>query len=281
LEYAGIHVVSGNTDGIVIKCPRNMQQVMDGIVAQWEKDTGFPTEETRYMALYSKDVNNYLAVKQAFDEEAKVWIERADGTKGKGAYANPWTSTKNMAERLHKNPTATICVEAVSAYLSKGAPIDQTIRSSRDIRKFVAVRAVKGGAVKVWDRIPPPDHNTQAELLHLAGFSEIAEDAWVAPGASDRSAMYGKDAYKVAVDMLSKPGRTDYIGKTVRWYYAQNVAGEMVYALSGNKVPRSDGAKPIMELTGEFPEDVDFDWYVTEARRILVDIAAIKDDDAS
>jgi hypothetical protein len=281
LEYAGIHVVSGNTDGIVIKCPRHMQHVMDEVVAQWEQDTGFPTEETRYMALYSKDVNNYLAVKQTFDEERKVWIEKPDGTKGKGAYTNPWASTKNMAERLHKNPTATICVEAVCDYLSKGVPLEQTIRASKDIKKFVAVRAVKGGAVKVWDRIPPPDHNTQAELLHMAGFTTIAEDAWVAPGASDRSAMYGKDAYKVAVDMLSKPGRSEYIGKTVRWYYAKDVPGEIVYASNGNKVPRSNGAKPLMQLSGEFPDDVDFDWYLTEARRILVDIAAIKDEEAS
>ncbi len=283
LEYAGIHVVSGNTDGIVIKCPRHMQDVMNSIVAQWEKDTGFPTEESRYMALYSKDVNNYLAVKQ---KEVKgpdgsvTWVEIPDGTKGKGAYANPWASTKNMAERLHKNPTATICVEAVTEFLSKGYPIDQTIRNNRDVRKFVSVRNVKGGAVKVWDRIPPPDHNTQAELLQLAGFTEIAADAWVAPGASDRSAMYGKDAYKVAVDMLSKPGQTEYIGKTVRWYYGKDVPGEIVYASNGNKVPRSDGAKPLMQLTGQFPEDLDFDWYVTEARRILVDIAAIDGDAA-
>lgn len=281
LEYAGIHVVSGNTDGIVIKCPRNMQGLMNEVIAQWEKDTGFVTEETRYMALYSKDVNNYLAVKQAFDEQNKVWVERPDGTKGKGAYANPWASTKNMAERLHKNPTATICVEAVCDYLSKGIPLEQTIRNSSNIRKFISVRSVKGGAVKVWDRIPPPDHNTQTELLHLAGFTEIAADAWVAPGASDRSAMYGKDAYKVAVDMLSKPGRTEYIGKTVRWYYAKDVPGEIVYASNGNRVPRSHGAKPLMQLTGEFPSDVDFDWYITEARRILVDIAAIKDEEVS
>ena len=92
--------------------------------------------------------------------------------------------------------------------------------------------------------------------------------------------MYGKDAYKVAVDMLSKPGQTEYIGKTVRWYYGKDVPGEIVYASNGNKVPRSDGAKPLMQLTGQFPEDLDFDWYVTEARRILVDIAAIDGDAA-
>lgn len=278
LELAGIHVVSANTDGIVIKCPRKLQHVMDAIVAQWEKDTGFPTEESRYMALYSRDVNNYIAVKQTEVEnpdKTVTWVEKPSGTKNKGAYANPWASKKNMAERLHKNPTATICVEAVEAYLTKGTPIVTTIRSATDITKFVAVRTVKGGAVKVWEREPPPAHETEEDLIRQAGFYECAKDAWIMPGESERNARYGRDAYKMAVDMLSKPGRTEYVGKTVRWYYAKGVEGELIYASSGNKVPRSEGAKPLMVLDGSFPEDVDFDWYENEAVRILRDIGAI------
>lgn len=278
LELAGIPVVSANTDGIVIKCPRKLHHVMDAIVAQWEKDTGFPTEEGRYMALFSRDVNNYIAVKQKQVEnpdKSVTWVEQPDGTKNKGAYANPWASTKNMAERLHKNPTGTICVEAVEKYLTAGTPIVTTIRQCRDITKFVAVRTVKGGAVKVWEADPPPAHSTEEELLRIAGFYEIAKDAWILPGESNRSARYGRDAYKLAVKMLSKPGKTDYVGKTVRWYYAKNVVGELVYATSGNKVPRSDGAKPLMQLDGTFPDDVDFEWYENEALRILTDIGAV------
>ena len=275
LELANIPVVSANTDGIVIKCPRAAQHVMDAIVKQWEADTNFETEENRYMGLFSRDVNNYIAVKQKFDEEKKLWIEVPDGMKGKGAYANPWSSKKNMAERLHKNPAATICVEAVSEFLTRGTSIVTTIRAAQDISKFVAVRSVKGGAVKVWDRLPPPPHETQEDLLYMAGFHQIAEDAWVREGETERNARYGKVAYKLAVDALSAPGRTDYIGKTVRWYYAKNVVGELVYAKNGNKVPRSEGAMPIMEFPEAFPQDVDFEWYENEAVRILQDIGVV------
>lgn len=270
LEIAGIHVVSANTDGIVIKCPRNMQGVMDGIVAQWEKDTGFQTEESRYLALYSRDVNNYIAVKQKQDKETKAWLNEPDGTKCKGAYANPWASKKNMAERLHKNPTNTICVEAVEALLTKGVPITTTIRQCRDITKFVSVRSVKGGAVKVWERIPPPAHTSQEELLQMAGFVPFSSGSWVrGEDKLGRTAMATDRAYKVAWDELSKPGLTEFLGKSIRWYYAQGVAGEIVYATNGNKVPRSEGAKPLMDLPGEFPTDVDFDWYEEESRKIL------------
>ncbi|KRR08781.1 hypothetical protein, partial [Bradyrhizobium valentinum] len=42
--------------------------------------------------------------------------------------------------------------------------------------------------------------------------------------------------------------------------------------LNGNKVARSDGAKPLMELPDAFPNDVDYDWYIREAESILIDI---------
>ncbi len=55
------------------------------------------------------------------------------------------------------------------------------------------------------------------------------------------------------------------------------MSGELVYAMSGNKVPRSDGAKPCMVLANDnqVPDDVDHDWYIKESIRILQDIAAI------
>lgn len=275
LEMSGIHVVSANTDGIVIKCPRAGIELMNSIVAQWELETQFTTEETRYLALYSRDVNNYLAIKQKFDKDTKLWVEKPDGTKNKGAYSDPWSSTKNMAERLHKNPTGTICVEAVEQYLINKTPLDKTIRACRDITKFVTVRTVKGGGVKVWGRGAPPEHSSQEELIRMAGFYEIAKDAWIQEGQSQMSARYGSDAYKLALDMLSPLGPTDYLGKTVRWYYAKDIEGEIVYAGSGNKVPRSDGARPLMQLPEEFPDDVDVDWYVNESVEILKDIGAI------
>lgn len=276
LEYAGIHVVSANTDGIVIKCPRNGIHIMDAVVAEWERMTQYKTEETRYLALYSRDVNNYIAVKQTFDDVNKVWIEKPDGIKSKGAYANPWGDSKNLAMRLHKNPTTTVCVEAVEKLLIEGVPLDHTILNERDIRKFVTVRSVKGGAVKVWGGIIP-EHSSKEELIRMAGFSEFAQDAWLRPGESDRHAKHTETAYKLACKDLTVDGETEFVGKTVRWYYAKGVEGELVYAQSGNKVPRSDGAKPCMvfDNDNQVPPDVDHDWYIAEATRILRDIAAL------
>lgn len=125
-----LDVVSANTDGIVIKCRETVYDQAMTILQQWERDTRFETEETRYSALNSRDVNNYMAIKEG------------GGVKLKGAYTPPGISPVSST-----NPTNEICVDAVVAYLTEGQPIEQTIIECRDITKFVTVRTVKGGAV--------------------------------------------------------------------------------------------------------------------------------------
>lgn len=125
LEAAGIRVVSANTDGIVIRCPANRLDEANNIVWYWESLTGFDTEETRYTALYARDVNNYIAIKE--DGDVKL----------KGAFAKAG---------LGKNPVAEIVIDAIVAYLKDGIAIRDTIESCDDIRKFFVVRTVTGGA---------------------------------------------------------------------------------------------------------------------------------------
>jgi hypothetical protein len=157
LEDAKVSVVSANTDGIVSRVKRSERQKFEAIVKYWEGITNFETEETGYQSLYSKDVNNYIAVKYKEDAATKKlnfgknWLEEKEVCKLKGAYANPWPDKKAQIFRFHVNPTFQICTEAICAYLMDGTPIAHTIRSCPDITKFISVRAVKGGAHK--DRV--------------------------------------------------------------------------------------------------------------------------------
>jgi len=127
LETSGIQVVSANTDGIVIYCHKRNQAALNQIIAAWEETTSFNTEETAYTALYSRDINNYVAFKPSGFYKAK------------GAYADA---------ELSKTPTAQVCVQAVVDHLQLDIPIETTIKSCQDARMFVSVRSVTGGAVK-------------------------------------------------------------------------------------------------------------------------------------
>jgi len=66
-----------------------------------------------------------------------------------------------------------------------------------------------------------------------------------------------------------------YLGKTVRWYYSKDSNHIICYRGSGNKVPRTDGSYPIMDLPKEFPKDMDYDWYIRETYDLLMDIGVI------
>lgn len=128
LEGAGIPIVQANTDGIVTKCPRHLEGLRDLIVAWWERTTGYETERVDYRAIYSRDVNNYMAFK--YDGTVKL--------KGE-AFAPPEPVGPSWP-----NPTNEICVDACIAYILDGTPVETTIRQCSDIRKFVNVRAVAG-----------------------------------------------------------------------------------------------------------------------------------------
>lgn len=197
MELAGISVVSANTDGIVTKMKPDQQELADSIVSDWEFETEYEMESTDYTSLNSRDINNYIAVKET-------------GSKGKGAYSDQ----REHYYKLRSNPSNDICTEAVKLFLQDGTSVEKTVKNCKDITKFLNLRTVNGGAVK--------------------------------------------------------DGKV--IGKAIRWYYGSEELDAIYYKTNGNKVPKSDGGVPLMDLPETFPEDVDFNWYVTEAKRILKDI---------
>lgn len=259
LELAGIQVVSANTDGIVIKCHRSKEQLMEQLCKEWEQETQFQLDSTYYKALFSRDVNNYIALKD--NSEVKDLAKRF---KVKGALSRPG---------LQKNPTNEICIDAIEAILLDSVPIEHTITNCKDITKFVNVRTVKGGAVKVYETVNTcPAHETKEDLLTSHGYHKYYNKTWIKDNQEGMSAVKLDDAYRSIKASYNIPTKSEFLGKAIRWYYAKGMPGELVYAKSGNKVPRSDGAKPMMDIPTVFPNDVDYNWYIEETNKILKQI---------
>lgn len=125
-DTPGIEVISANTDGVTVKCRRDCEQDALDVVKAWEKTTGYTMERADYEAMYSRDVNAYIAIQT----DGKV--------KTKGPYGEGLP--------LHKNVSARICAQAVIDYLQFDASIEATIRGCTDVRQFIRMRSVKGGA---------------------------------------------------------------------------------------------------------------------------------------
>lgn len=217
---AGIDVVSGNTDGVLFNCPRELVDglakdrlaggLLEEITSQWERDTGFDLEFAEYRSIHNASVNTYFAIKSN------------GGHKRKGPLGRPWgddPDDKDMRTQLMTNPSMAVCSDAALQFIKNGTPIEQTIRERKDIRDFVTVVKVEGGGT------------------------------W----------------------------RGDYLGKVVRYYWGQD-GDPILYKKpdprTGNfkRVSKTDGARPMMELPDELPDDLDYLAYVQSAKDILVDV---------
>ena len=68
--------------------------------------------------------------------------------------------------------------------------------------------------------------------------------------------------------------RDELLGKAIRYYYSNDVPEDesIRYKKNNNKVPKSDGARPLMDLPDTFPNDVNFNYYETLANKVLVEI---------
>lgn len=235
-EALGVSVVSGNTDGVVFRCPRRlfngfvmkdgkpsyrmMPSPLQDVIEQWEAATGFDLEFTEYRSIYNQSVNTYMAIK-------------GDGSfKRKGAIANHWRPELPWGEKnsdydpsregLKKNPQMTICADAALGMILHRIPVEKTIRGCRDVRDFVTVTNAAGGAT------------------------------W-------------RDGYlgKVVRYIWSTDG--DPIVKVTPHATTGNRP----------KVSKSDGCRPLMTLPDEFPPDIDYDRYVEEANKILKEIGFV------
>lgn len=214
ITLAGMKIVSANTDGITIYHRRDEQEKLDEIIKLWEGNTGFETEETLYKSYHARDVNAYFAVKEdvSVKKNKDGTLDEKDRVKKKGPYSEVGSQSGTI---LDTNPIHLICSDAIEALLSKGVPIEETIKGCKDFTRFITVRQAK------------------------------------APGAH-------KDR--------------EYLGKVVRWYYAKGMIGSIRTVATNNQVADSEGAKPCMDLPDSFPDDIDYNWYITRTREILYDI---------
>ena len=241
-KIKGVKVRSANTDGILVEhSPKNRDKVLKVFAAN-SKRTKFEYEETKYLKYAAKDVNNYMALKD-------------DGTiKAKGLYASNNPDLNPLY--LMKNPTMEVCSNMLADWLIDGALPEVSIKKYKDMTDFVAIRNVQGGGIQ-YDKYVPVDD-----------WVEIEEGVWRRPHWPAMKASVRRKSRPPAVDsgIGGKP-----FGRVARWYMTKDKLPPLTYLSSGNKVPKTDGAKICMTLPDKLPKDLDFDWYVKETYSIMKD----------
>ena len=145
LELNGIHCVSANTDGIVIKLPNDKREIFKEITTRWNELNHMSADGEEYKILVRRDVNNYLDVqiddKQEFKGDLDPKMYRKDLTKG---YNAP------------------IVARAVANYFIDNKPIMDTLTECKDILDFCKTQNVNKKFKLIYDIV---DENKQIKTI--------------------------------------------------------------------------------------------------------------------
>lgn len=112
-----------NTDGIYYSCEsQDMYDLVENICHEWEKRVRLTLEFEQGLAIYQKDVNNYLLV-----EDEKI--------KGKGAYVKQLSSIDYNLAIINKS---------LIEYLTNNKPIEETINECDNLIDFQQIVKMGG-----------------------------------------------------------------------------------------------------------------------------------------
>ena len=145
LELNGIHVISANTDGIVLKIPRYKFDLYKEITAKWNEVNRMGADYEEYERIVSRDVNNY------FD------VQVGGKTEFKGAL-----DPRQYMKDLKKGYDMPIIATAVYNYFMYDKPVMETLKEHKDILDFCKTQNVGKQFEVVYDI----SENGQLKTVH-------------------------------------------------------------------------------------------------------------------
>lgn len=148
--------------------------------------------------------------------------------------------------------------------------------ASRDVNNYVAVRTdgkIKGKGVFAGQSLAKnPD---MAIIPH-----SVAQ--FLATGVEIEDTIRGCTDLGQFVTVRNVTGGAKWggevLGRTVRFYQSTSVPQDqaIVYAKNGNRVPKSTGARPAMDIPDTFPDDIDYRYYIFEAQKLLKEVGYVR-----
>ena len=118
----GCEIIQVNTDGVVYRAKKSLKEAILSAIREVEGLTRLEFESDEYEAFYQYAINDYFGVLKGGEIEEK------------GMFI---TKTK-----LGKGLAPVVIPKAVINYFVKGEPIEETIKSDRDIRDFLMSQQV-------------------------------------------------------------------------------------------------------------------------------------------
>ena len=125
LELDGIHVVSANTDGIIVKLPKDKEEDFKRITDDWCAQNKLGADSERYKLFVTRDINNYFNIQSNDKVEYKGGLD-----------------PKQYLKDLKKGYDMPVVAKAVFEYFAHGTPVMETLRNHKDILDFCKTQNV-------------------------------------------------------------------------------------------------------------------------------------------
>lgn len=136
LELAGIHVVSANTDGIIVKVPTNKEAEFKTITDTWCDFNKLGADSEDYKLFVTMNINNY------FD------IQTNDAIEYKGSL-----DPKQYIKDLKKGYDMPIVATAVFEYFAHGVSVMETLCNHKDVLDFCKTQNVGKQFEVVYEKV--------------------------------------------------------------------------------------------------------------------------------
>lgn len=248
-----LQIIQINTDGITYRLNPILKSYAETVQRQWEQLTKLTLEQVEYSRMWIRDVNNYIAE------------DTADNLKLKGAYWYPEKFPDDVSAAQppawHKDLSGVVVIRAAVAHMVKGVDLESFIYQHSDPYDFMLRAKVdRSSRLYIGDRevqritryfvsrrgeplrkiSPPPTGATIGEYKRKNGISDF--EYW-------------------SIANTLTPGTWDErIHTKNRSKYTMRETGFQ----AGYKVTECNNVNDF-----DF-NDIDFDWYLHEARKLVI-----------
>ena len=222
LVEIGCKIIQANTDGLFLICKKNKYEEYQKVCKEWEKLTKLELEEDRFEAMYQYAINDYIAVKEGYHETKNKKL-----IKTKGMFITEVLLGKGLSPK--------IIPEAIINYFVDNIPVEETIKSCRDIRKFLkAEKTGKQWTVEYNDKI-----QQRINRFYVSNNGYYLWKFKTDSGVKEYQNML--KGYAVTLH------NTFYSDEDLQWKYAQGETFESIY-------------------------DINYNYYISQCKKIINDI---------
>lgn len=260
IDIPGLEMIQINTDGLTVRCPRVYVDHMKTVCKWWEDFTCLELESAVYSRMFIRDVNNYIAEYEGGD------------LKRKGAY--------EYKLAWHQNHSQLVVPMAAEAALVRGVDIGEFIRNHGDIVDFM-LRTKVGRADKL---VIADTAGNERELQKITRYYAAVDGGSmtkISPPAKGAAVGSWKRATKLTDQFYNQviaelqagnwahlpPHELDSNG--LPWDERINTKNRSKYEIRKTGLNVGRLVAPCNDIRDADRSNIDFDYYVAEARKLV------------